>query len=81
VGSSICIAHEEDDLAPDASRIFAVKEELYIEPDSGPNDIAFVRVQRRTNGAALPFILIATGDITTTCPCASSAIPPWPLED
>jgi hypothetical protein len=62
MGSSICIGHEFDDLDPDASRVFAVKEVLYIERESGPNDIAFVRVERRTDGLALPFIPLANAN-------------------
>ncbi len=68
IGSSLCNAHEFDDLDPDASRVFAVKEVLYIESDSGPNDIAFVRVERRTSGSAIPFIPLATADIADDVP-------------
>lgn len=62
IQSSICNAYEFDDLAPDASRIFAVKEVLYIEPNSGPNDIAFVRVARRSNGVRIPYISVTNAD-------------------
>ena len=63
MAASFCNAHEYDDLPPAAECIFAVKDVLYIESDSGANDIAFVRVQRRTNGSALAGIPIASADV------------------
>jgi hypothetical protein len=60
--SSLSTLHEFDDLAADASRQFAVKEVLYIEPESGPNDIAFLRVARRTDGSKRDRIAIAGVD-------------------
>lgn len=68
IESSLCNAHEYDDLAPDAARVFKIKEVLYIEPDLGPNDIAFVRVDRRTAGTAPPFIPIALADVAADIP-------------
>ncbi len=59
--ASLCTAHERDDLSP-TPRVFAVREVLYIEPDSGPNDIAFLRVGRSPEGAMPPFVPIASGD-------------------
>ena len=56
---TLSTAHEFDDLAPDASRSFPVEEVLYIEPDTGDNDIAFIRVKRRTNGAKQDVVKIA----------------------
>jgi V8-like Glu-specific endopeptidase len=68
IESSLCNAHEFDDLAPDSSRIFKVKEVLYIEPDNGANDIAFLRVDRRTDGTAPPFIQVAANDAADEVP-------------
>lgn len=68
IAPSLCNAHEFDDLAPDSSRIFKVKEVLYIEPESGPNDIAFLRVERRTTGNAPPFIPVASADAPDDLP-------------
>jgi phosphatidylserine/phosphatidylglycerophosphate/cardiolipin synthase-like enzyme len=65
---SLCNAHEFDDLAPDAGRIFKIKEVLYIEPDSGPNDIAFLKVERRTSGAAPGFIPVLSSNIDMDLP-------------
>ena len=65
---SLCNAHEFDDLTPDSSRIFKIKEVLYIEPDNGANDIAFLRVERRTNGTAPPFIQVAANDAADEVP-------------
>jgi hypothetical protein len=67
VESSVCNAHEFDDLAPDAARVFKVIEVLYIERDSGP-DIAFLRVQRRTDGGTPPFITVAPQDAIAETP-------------
>jgi V8-like Glu-specific endopeptidase len=61
--SSVCTAHEFDDLAPDKARVFAVREVLYIEPESSPIDIAFLRVQRRTDGSRQDFIPVAREDV------------------
>jgi phosphatidylserine/phosphatidylglycerophosphate/cardiolipin synthase-like enzyme len=60
--SSLSTAHEFDDLAPDQARVFAVTEVLYIERESG-QDIAFLRVQRRTDGTRQAYISIADTDI------------------
>jgi hypothetical protein len=68
IESSLCNAHEFDDLAPDSSRTFKVKEVLYIEPDNGANDIAFLRVERRTNGTAPPFITVAANNAPDEVP-------------
>jgi hypothetical protein len=65
---SLCNAHEYDDADPDASRIFAIKEVLYIEPENGPNDIAFVRVLRQLTGASPPFITVASTDAADNLP-------------
>lgn len=59
---ALCTAHEYDDDAPDDAHVFAVKSVLYIEPDAGPNDIAFLRIARRPEGISRPFIPIADAD-------------------
>ena len=64
---SVHTLHEFDDLAVDAARVFAVKEVLYIEPESGP-DIAFLRVDRRTDGTKPDHIAIAKSDIGDDVP-------------
>jgi hypothetical protein len=64
---SFCNAHEYDD-PPDESRSFKIREVLYIEPASGPHDIAFVRVERRSPGANPPFISVATADVADDDP-------------
>ncbi|MCI0606656.1 phospholipase D-like domain-containing protein [bacterium] len=66
--SSLCNAHEFDDLDPDSNRIFKVKEVLYIEPESKPYDIAFLRVERRTTGSNLPFIPVTATDVPVDVP-------------
>ena len=65
---SLCNAHEFDDLAPDASRIFNVTEVLYIEPTAGPIDIAFLKVARRTDGRAPSFISVSDNDAAADVP-------------
>ena len=66
--TSFCNAHEFDDLAPDASRTFKVTQVLYIEPDAGPHDIAFLKVQRRTDGRGPSFISVAPSDVADEVP-------------
>jgi len=61
--SSVCTAHEFDDLVPDSARVFNVSEVLYIEPVSSPHDIAFLRVKRRTDGSRPDRIPIATANV------------------
>jgi hypothetical protein len=68
VSSSFCNAHEFDDLAPDSSRVFDVTEVLYIEPENGPNDIAFLRVPRRTDGRGPSFISVSPTDVADDVP-------------
>ncbi|MCE9555705.1 MAG: trypsin-like peptidase domain-containing protein [Planctomycetes bacterium] len=65
---SLCNAHEYDNLAPGSTRVFKIKEVLYIEPENGKNDIAFVRVERRVEGSARPYITIAAADIADDVP-------------
>ena len=61
IESSLCNAHEFDDLAPDATRMFRVTEVLFIERDSG-HDVAFLRVDRHTDGRGPSFIPVAETD-------------------
>ncbi len=68
VESSLCNAHEFDDLTPEDGNVFQITQVLYIEPDSGPNDIAFVRVTRRAGGTKPPFIPIASADVAPDAP-------------
>ena len=68
IESSLCNAHEFDDLTPDSSRMFKVTEVLYIEPENGRNDIAFLKVERRTDGTAPPFIQVAAEDAADEVP-------------
>jgi hypothetical protein len=68
IASSLATGHEFDDLAPDQARVFAIKEVLYIEPEAGPHDIAFLRVQRRTDGTRPDCIPIAATDIGAETP-------------
>ena len=68
IESSWCNAHEFDDLAPDANRIFKVTEVLYIEPDSGSHDIAFLKVARTTDGRGPAFIPVAPTDAAAEMP-------------
>lgn len=68
VESSLCNAHEFDDPDPSADRVFKITKVLYIEPESGPNDIAFVRVARRVNAAMPRFIPIASADVGNDVP-------------
>lgn len=63
VTSSVCTAHEFDDLVPDETRVFNVSEVLYIEPQSSAHDIAFLRVKRRTDGSRPDRIPIAAANV------------------
>lgn len=61
--ASLCTAHEFDDLRPDQGRIFEISDVLYIEPSSLPNDIAFLKVRRRTDGTSKSYIDIADANV------------------
>jgi hypothetical protein len=63
ITASVNTTHELDDDTLDAARDFKVEEVLYIEPDSGPHDIAFLRVSRRASGTTPKFIPVAGADI------------------
>jgi PLD-like domain/Trypsin-like peptidase domain len=65
---SLSTLHEFDDLATDVARDFTVKEVLYIEPESGPNDIAFLRVERRTDGSRRDRIPVGAADAADNIP-------------
>jgi hypothetical protein len=77
---SICNAHEFDDNNTDATRTFKVKDVLYIEPDDGKNDIAFVRVERRVDGA-IPHVEIAATDIGDNDPVCVIGYPARATKD
>jgi hypothetical protein len=59
ISVSLNTLHEFDDLAAGQDRIFDIKEVLYIEKTSGPNDIAFIRVGRKIDGAKQGFITVS----------------------
>lgn len=63
ISASLNTLHEFDDLATDQGRTFAIKEVLYIEKNDSPNDIAFVRIARRIDGARQGFISISEGNL------------------
>jgi hypothetical protein len=67
IASSLSTLHEFDDLSVDPVRMFAVKEVLYIEPEDGP-DIAFLKVDRRTDGSKRDRIDIAKSDVGGNMP-------------
>ena len=68
ISASVCTEHEFDDVPEDNTRTFAVKEVLYIEPESGPNDIAFLKVERRTDGSKPDRVAIAPNDVGDNVP-------------
>ena len=61
--SSVCTTRENGEAAPDSARVFGIEKVLYIERDSGPNDIAFLKVSRRTNGTRPASIKVASTNI------------------
>jgi phosphatidylserine/phosphatidylglycerophosphate/cardiolipin synthase-like enzyme len=63
ISASLCTTHELDDERVDPKRNFKVAEVLYIEPESGANDIAFLKVERRVGGEVPKFIKVAPTDI------------------
>ncbi|MGO8910780.1 MAG: phospholipase D-like domain-containing protein [Bradyrhizobium sp.] len=63
ISVSLNTVHEFDDLPAGEARIFDVKDVLYIEKPSGPNDIAFLRVARRIDGAKQGFIEICDNNL------------------
>ncbi|HUR80342.1 MAG TPA: phospholipase D-like domain-containing protein [Thermoanaerobaculia bacterium] len=63
IGSDFNTTHEFDDTGFDASRNFKVDEVLYIEPDAGPNDIAFLKVRRRASGVVPKSMPVARTDV------------------
>jgi hypothetical protein len=68
IAASLCTAHEFDDAAPESSRVFAVSEVLYIEPESGPTDIAFLKIKRRSDGGGPAFIDVEANDLPPDVP-------------
>jgi S1-C subfamily serine protease len=67
MASSLNTLHEFDDIRVDESRVFAVQDVLYIEPDGGP-DIAFLKVARRTDGSKPDRIPVARADVGDNVP-------------
>jgi len=63
INSDFNTTHEFEDTGFDRSRNFKVDEVLYIEPESGPNDIAFLKVRRRANGVVPKSIPVAKNDV------------------
>ena len=59
ISVSLNTLHEFDDLAAGQDRIFDIKEVLYIEKISDPNDIAFIRVARKIDGTKQGFITVS----------------------
>ncbi len=69
VEPSVCNAHEFEDLPPTPPEsVFRITRVLYIEPDSGPNDIAFVKVARPVGGGGPRFIRVAPTDAAVDDP-------------
>lgn len=62
LSSSWSSAHESEEEAVDESRVFAIGEVLYIEPDGNLADIAFLRVKRPLPPELPPGIPIARAD-------------------
>lgn len=56
-------AHEYDDAPNGPDRVFKIAEVLYIERDTGPNDIAFLRVDRKPSGLVQSIIPISDTDV------------------
>ena len=63
ISASVCTTHELDDERIDPKRNFKVADVLYIEPEAGPNDIAFLKVERRVEGDLPKFIKVAPTDV------------------
>lgn len=63
ITSTFDTLHEFDDLVLDEERRFAVTEVLYIEPESGPYDIAFLKVARQVDGTSPTHIEVAGADL------------------
>ncbi|WP_192180306.1 phospholipase D-like domain-containing protein [Mesorhizobium amorphae] len=61
------LGHEYDDLNQPEDPKFPVMEVLYIEPENGPHDVAFLRVDRRTDGQFPGRIEIADADLGQDC--------------
>lgn len=75
ISVSLNTVHEFDDLAAGEDRIFSVKEVLYIEKASGPNDIAFVRVNRRIDGGRPGFIAISDANLANNASVVTIGYP------
>lgn len=75
ISASLNTVREFDDLSPDQSRVFRIEEVLYIEKLDGPNDIAFLRVARRTDGTKPVFIPILKTDLENNAPVITVGYP------
>lgn len=77
---SLCNAHEFDDLAPDATRVFKIEQVLYIDPNPD-KDIAFLKIKRKTDGVLRPFIEIAKTDAPENQPVCVIGYPARASQD
>ncbi|WP_165226241.1 phospholipase D-like domain-containing protein [Aquisphaera insulae] len=75
IQASWCYSHEYDDPPPRPEEVLAIQEVLYIEPESGPNDIAFLRVARRAADGTPRFIPIAATDAGVDVPVCVVGFP------
>jgi len=75
ISASLNTAHEFDDLSASQERIFDIKEVLYIEKTSDPNDIAFVRVARKIDGARQGFITISEANLAVNASVVTIGYP------
>lgn len=67
--------HEFDDLVADETRRFDIDSVVYIEPDSSPNDIAFLKIRRRTDGSLPGFLQVAAVDASENLPVVTVGYP------
>ncbi|HEY0331018.1 MAG TPA: phospholipase D-like domain-containing protein [Rhodopseudomonas sp.] len=75
ISASLNTVHEFDDLAANQGRVFDVKQVLYIEKTSGPNDIAFIQVARTVDGARPAFIAICDSNLAVNAPVVTIGYP------
>ncbi|WFT94417.1 phospholipase D-like domain-containing protein [Bradyrhizobium barranii] len=75
VSVSLNTLHEFDDVAAGQARTFAIKDVLYIEKIDSPNDIAFLRVARRIDGAKPGFITVCDANLAADAPVVTIGYP------
>jgi hypothetical protein len=75
ISASLNTLHEFDNLTGDQERIFDLKEVLYIEKISEPNDIAFIRVARKIDGAKQGFISISESNLAVNASVVTIGYP------